>query len=141
MSTEVTFLRRFPCQFKGDTGYANHLIAGVAHGVPCRVRFAVPLARLAKIEAAQKFADKQNIRAVDYLRAQRRVGGERRIRKRGAQIGKTAQRLANLQQACFGPAIRGQGIEFVAADSAQQYRIAFERCIERGRRQRRALLP
>ena len=75
-----------------------------------------------------------------HFRTQRRVAGQSLVRKRGPQIGKPTQRLAKLQQSCFGPAIRRQGIEFVAAHRSQQHRIAFQRRVQRGRRQRRARL-
>src|SRR5262245_30374500 len=53
-----------------------------------------------------------------------------------SQIGESAQSLTDLQQPCFGTAVRWKGIEFIAADSAEQYGIAFERGVEcrRGKR-------
>ena len=59
-------------------------------------------------------------------------------RQKRAQVGKAAQGLAQLQQARFGAAIRGKGIELVAAHCAQQHGVAFERGVECRCGQRRA---
>ena len=73
-----------------------------------------------------------------HLRAQRRIAGQGLVGKGGPQVGKSAQSLAQLQQPGFGPAIRGERIEFVAAHRSQQHGIALQSCVQRGRRQGRA---
>ena len=138
LSTDVTFLRRLPGQLKGDAGNAHNLVARITHGVPCSVRFAIPRPRLAKVEAAQQFAHKEDVCAGGHLRTKRRVGSECWKGKSGPQIGKTAQRLAKLQQAGFGPAIRGKGIEFVPSHCAEENCVAVERCVEGLLRERSA---
>ena len=61
-------------------------------------------------------------------------------REGGPQVGESAQRRANLQQAGLGPLVRGQGIELVAAHCAQQHRVGSQRRIQRVRGQRRSIL-
>ncbi len=140
MSTLVSFLRRFCRELERDPRHARHFVARVAHRVP---RFAfrlVPLARLAEVKPAQQLAHKQNIGAFDDLRPQRAVHRQLLERKRGPQIGKSAQRRANLQQSSLGPLVRRKRVEFVAAHRAQQNRIRVERRFQRVGRQRRSVL-
>ena len=68
----------------------------------------VPLAGLAEVEAAEKFAHKQNVGAVDDLRAQRAVDGQFFECEGGAQIGEAAESRANGQQASFGTLVGGK---------------------------------
>ena len=101
------FLPALGRQLKGYAGHAHNLVAGVAHGVPCRVRLALPGTGLAEVEAAEQLAHEEDVRAVNHLRTQRRVCGERGESKGGTEVRKAAQRLAQLQQAGLGAAIRG----------------------------------
>src|SRR5581483_6872909 len=48
----------------------------------------------------------------------------------GPEVGESAESGADLQQASFGTLVRGQGIEFVAADGAEQDGIAGEGGVE-----------
>ncbi len=65
------FLAALAGQLEGDAGYAGHFVARVTHGVPGFALGLVPLAGLAEVKAAEQFADKENVGAVDDLRAQR----------------------------------------------------------------------
>ena len=134
------FLAALLRELEGDAGYADHFIAGVTHGVPGFAGCRVPFARLAEVEPAKQLADEQNVGAFDDLRPQRAVDGEFFEREGGTQIGESAERGANLQQAGFGALVRGQGIEFVAAHRAQQHGVGGERGSERVGGQRRAVL-
>jgi hypothetical protein len=67
LSTLVSFLRRFCGELEGDAGHADDFVFGVAHGVPGFAGGLVPLARLAEVEAAEQFANEENVGAVDDL--------------------------------------------------------------------------
>ncbi len=132
------FLAPLPGQLEGNVGNPGDFVSGIAHGVPRRSALPVPGSRLAKVQAAQQLADKQNVGAFGHFGAQRGVARQRRVGNGGPQIGKPAQSLAELQKSRFGPAIRGQGIEFVAAHRSQQHGVTFQSGVECRRRQGRA---
>ena len=92
MSTQVTFLRRLRGELEGDAGDADDLVAGVAHGVDGFAGGAVPPARRAEVEAAEQFADEEDVGAFDDLGAQRAVDGELFEGEGRAQIGEAAER-------------------------------------------------
>jgi hypothetical protein len=58
---------------EGDMGDPGDFITGIAHGVPRRSALPVPGPRLAKVQAAQQLADKQNVGAIRYFGAQREL--------------------------------------------------------------------
>ncbi len=93
---------------------------GVAHGVPGFAFGLVPLAGLAEVEAAEQFADEENVCAVDDFGAERPVDGEFFEGEGGAQVGKAAESGANGKQAGFGALVGGEGVELVAADCAEE---------------------
>ena len=105
---------------EGDAGDADNLISRIAHGVPGLALGFVPLPRLAEVEAAEKLADEENVCAVDDFGAQRRVDGEFFEGKCGAEICKAAESCPNGKKAGFGTLVRGEGVEFVAADCAEE---------------------
>jgi hypothetical protein len=74
----------------------------------------------------QQLADEEDVDAFRNLGAQRRIFGERRIRRRRPQVGKAAKLLPNLQQAGFGALVGRQGVELVVAHRAQQDGVGFE---------------
>ncbi len=56
----------------------------------------------------------------------------------GAQVGEAAEGLADLQEAGFGALVRGEGVELVVADGADQDGVGVERGVEGGGGERRA---
>ena len=85
------------CEFEGDPGNAGHLIAGVVHGIPSLAGDPVPLARVAKIQAAQQFTDKENVGAVDDLWT-KRTGNLKFLEcERRTEVGKATKRSSELQ--------------------------------------------
>ena len=90
----------------------------------------VPLARLAEVEAAEQFADEEDVGAVDDLGAQRAVDGEFLEGEGRAEIGESAEGGADLKQSGFGALVGRKGIEFVAADGAEQNGVARERVVQ-----------
>ncbi len=131
MSTLVNFLRRFWARLECDAGHAGYFIARVAHGVPGFALGAIPLARLAEVKAAEKFANEHYVGAVRNLGAQGTVDGEFLEGERGAQVREPAERGANGQQSGLGTLVGRKRIELIAANSAQQYCIGIERSFER----------
>src|SRR5579883_297531 len=101
--------------------------------------FAVPGARLAKVETTQQLAHKEDVRTVNHFWLQPRIRRQCRMRKRRTQIGKSTERLSNLQQPGLRPLVRRQRVELISADRAQQNSIAFKGRIQRGCGQRSAL--
>jgi hypothetical protein len=128
LSTEVTFFLR-------DAGYLGFC---VAHGVDGLAGFLVPPAGRAEVEAAEQFADEEDVGTLGDLRAQGRIGGEGGIGDGGAQVGEAAERLADLEQAGFGALVRREGVELVVADGAHEDGVGLEAGVERSRGQRRS---
>ena len=125
------FVAALAGELEGDAGYADDFGLGVAHGVDGFVGFLVPPARRAEVEAAEEFADEENVDVFGDLGAQRGAVGERGVGDGGTQVGEAAEGLADLQQAGFGALVGGEGVEFVVADSAEQDGVAVERGVER----------
>ena len=73
------FLRAARGEVERDAGDALDFGAGVNHGVVGAVGGSVPGARFAEIEAAEQFADEEDVRALGDLRAQRAVVRERGV--------------------------------------------------------------
>ena len=138
MSTEVTFLRRLRGELEGDAGDADDFGLGVAHGVDGFAGLLVPPARRAEVEAAEEFADEEDVDVFGDLGAQRRAVGERGVGDGRAQVGEAAEGLADLQQAGFGALVGREGVELVVADRAEQDGVALERGVEGRGGERRA---
>jgi len=131
-------LAALTCEFEGDAGYTDDLVAGVTHGVNGFVGLFVPGAGGAEVEAAEQLADKEDIDIFRNLRTQRRAAAERLVGDRGAKVGKTAERLANLQQTGFGTLVGSKRVELVVAHGPEQDGVGVERGVECSRRKRRA---
>ncbi len=125
-------------EFEGDAGYADHLGLGVTHGVDGFVGFFVPPARCAEVEAAEEFADEENVGVFNDFRTKRRAFGERSVGDRGAQVGEAAKGLTDLQEASFGTLVWREGVEFVVANCSEENGVAFERGVECRSGERRA---
>src|ERR1700681_2878554 len=87
-------------EFKCDAGDALDLRLTVAHGVE-RVACAIGAvvlgnygARLAEIQSAEQLAHDEDVGSFDYFFAQRRAGGQHRIKDRGTEIGESPKLLA-----------------------------------------------
>ena len=107
-------------ELKGDAGDADDLVLCVTHGVPGFARGLVPLAWLAEVEAAEEFANEENVSAIDDLRAQGGIDGELFEGEGWAQIGEAAERGAQLQEAGLRAFVGRERIELVAADGAEE---------------------
>ena len=130
LSTEVTFLRRLRGELEGDAGDADDFGLGVAHGVDGLAGLLVPRAGLAEVEAAEEFADEEDVDALGDFGAEGRVFGERGVGDGGAEVGEAAEGLADLQQAGFGALVGGEGVELVVADRAEEDGVGVERDVE-----------
>ncbi len=125
------FLAALAGELEGDAGYADDLGLGVAHGVDGFVGLLVPPARRAEVEAAEEFADEEDVDVFGDLGAQRGAVGERGVGDRGAQVGEASEGLADLQEAGFGALVGREGVELVVADGTEQDGVAVERGVER----------
>ena len=123
----VATLRR---ELKGDAGYADDFILCIAHGVPGFASGLIPLAGLAEVEAAEQFAHEKNVGASDDLGAERAVDCELFEGECGAQIGKTTERGAQLEQTRFRALAGRERVELIAADGAEQNSVGGERSVE-----------
>ena len=85
----------------------------------------------AEVEAAEEFADEEDVDVFGDFRAQRGAFGERSVGDGGAKVGEASEGLADLQEAGFGTLVGREGVEFVVADCAEQDGVAFERGVER----------
>ena len=94
------------------------------------VGVAIPGPGLAKVEAAEELADKEDVGAVDDFRAEGRGGGELGVGDGRAEVGETAERLADVEQAGFGAFVGGEGVEFIVADGAKQDGVGAESQVE-----------
>ena len=92
----------------------------------------------AEVEAAEEFADEEDVGVLGDFGAQGRVFGERGVGDGGAQVGEAAEGLADLEQAGFGALVRREGVELVVADRAEQDGVALERGVEGRGGERRA---
>src|ERR1035441_4288760 len=75
----------------------------------------VPLAGLAKVEAAEQFAYEKNVGAFDDFGTQGAIDCKFFECEGGAQVGETTERRADLQQAGLGALIWSERVEFVAS--------------------------
>ena len=104
------------CQFfaaaagrlKGDMSYAFYLGDGIPHRIKCLVSVIAKPAGFAEIEAAEQFADNEQIGSLKYFRAQRRRADESRNCRRRTEISKSTQRFSELQQADLRAMLRQQ---------------------------------
>ena len=95
-------------------------------------------ARLAEVEAAEEFADEEDVGASMTSGRSGEQSSMARVRGRGTQIGEAAESRANLQQAGLRARVGRKRIELVAADGAEQHGIAGEARLEGGGRKGRA---
>src|ERR1035437_8913713 len=110
-------------ELKGNAGDALDLRLTIPHGVErlARAGFACDGARLAEIQSPEQFAHDENVSSFHDFFAQRRAGGERRIKDRGTEIGERSELLAEAQQAGFGAKLARIVIEGGTADGSEQY--------------------
>src|SRR6185503_7039630 len=114
------FLAAFLRELEGDAGDAGDFVARVAHGVEGFALLLVPCAGSTEVEAAEEFADEENVGAVDDLGLQRAISGQFFEGEAGAEIREAAEGGANLKESGFGALIGRQGIEFVPAHRAEE---------------------
>src|ERR1700733_7780793 len=94
-------LPAFAGEFEGYAGYADYLGFGVAHGVDGFFGFLVPPAGCAEVEAAEEFADEENVYVLGDLGAEGGAVGEGGVGDGGAQVGEASEGLADLEEAGF----------------------------------------
>jgi hypothetical protein len=120
---------------EADVSDALNLFHRIAHGVEGAVAIFAETAVFTEIEAAQQFADHQNVSALGDGGLQGRAIGYGLIGNRGAEIGVTAQGHAQLQQARLRAQVAGQVIEVGAADGAQEHGVALQAGVQSGGRE------
>ena len=91
-----------------------------------RLGLPVPRTRLAEVEAAEEFADEEDVCAFSDFGAKGRVVGEGAVGDGGAQVGEATEGFADLQQAGFGALAGGQCVELVVTDGTEEGGVALQ---------------
>ncbi len=95
---------------------------------------AIPPARRAEVEAAEKLADEEDVGASGDLCFQRRVFAELGVGDGRAQVGEAAQGLADGEQAGLGALVRRERVELVVAHGAEKNGVGLKAQVDGGLR-------
>ena len=95
-------------------------------------------AAIAEVDAADEFADDEDVRAGDDVRFERRIFSQHFRHLDWTQVDVKSQSLAKAQDSLFGPQFRVDVIPLVAADGAEEDGIGLLSRFNRIFRQRRA---
>ena len=109
--------------FEGHARHPFDLVTRVDQGIEGGVARRGEAARLAVVQAAQQFANDQQVSAAHFVRLERSPFRERGIADGRTQVGVAAERLPQRQQRRLRPLSRQPAVELGIADRAKQHGI------------------